>query len=116
MSHVAFGSTSSNTIYNAFVKPKPGNLPSEAFEAQSASQFGEEVSFAGTNRKLKAVRLQLSSWGYQSGHWYSGDCRTSHAATFAQPQRCNSPRRATSEIPRPGGGPRPAPGPNRRGA
>ena len=88
----------SNTIYNALVKPKPGNLPSEAFEAQSASQFGEEVSFAGTNRKLKAVRLQLSSWGYQSGHWYSGDCRTSNAATFAQPRRCNSPRRATSEY------------------
>ena len=85
MSHVAFGSTSSNTIYNAFVKPKPGNLPSESFEAQSASQFGNEVNFAGTNRKLKAVRLQLSSWGYQSGHWYSGDCRTSHAATFAHP-------------------------------
>ena len=49
MSHVAFGNTSSNTIYNAFVKPKPGNLPSEASEAQSASQFGDEVNVAGTN-------------------------------------------------------------------
>ena len=85
VSPVASGSSSSNTIYNAFVKPKPGNLPSEAFEAQSASQFGDEVTFAGTNRKLKAVRLQLSSWGCQSGHWYSGNCQTGHGATFAQP-------------------------------
>jgi hypothetical protein len=62
VSQVAFGSSSSNTIYNAFVKPKPGNLPSEAFEAQSASQFGDKVTFAATSRKLKAVRLhQLSS-------------------------------------------------------
>ncbi|MGZ4281989.1 MAG: hypothetical protein ACXVFF_05595 [Gaiellaceae bacterium] len=85
VSQVASGSTSSNTIYNSFVKPKPGNLPSQAFEAQSASQFGDEVTFAGTNRKLKAVKLQLSSWGCQSGHWFSGDCHTNHGATFAQP-------------------------------
>jgi len=84
VSQVAFGS-GSNTIYNSFVKPKPGNLPSEAFEAQSASQFGDEVTFAGVNRKLKAVRVQLSSWGCQTGHWYSNDCHTGHAATFAQP-------------------------------
>jgi hypothetical protein len=81
--------TASNVIYSAFVKPKPANLPSHAFEATSTSQFGDEVTFAGTNRKLKAARVTLSSWGCQTGHWFSGNCHTSHAATFSIPITLN---------------------------
>ena len=34
----------SNVIYSAFVKPKPGNLPSHAFEATSTRQFSDEIT------------------------------------------------------------------------
>ena len=33
--------------------------------------------------------MTLSSWGCQSGHWYSGDCQTGHAATFSIPITLN---------------------------
>jgi hypothetical protein len=83
VSPAASGSGNSNTIYNANVKPRPANLPSLGFEASSTRQFGDEITFAGTNRTLKAARVTLSSWACEQGRWYSGDCRTSHAATFS---------------------------------
>lgn len=89
VSQVAAGSTGGNIIYDATASPRVANLPSEAFEAQSVSQFGDEVTFAGVNRHLKTARITLSSWGCQQGHWYSGDCMTGHAATFSQPITLN---------------------------
>lgn len=72
-------------IYNSTVRPLPGNLPSVGFEATSVSEFGDEITFSGTNRLLKTVTVTMSSWGCQSGHWYAGDCTTSRHATFQQP-------------------------------
>lgn len=70
-------------IYNNIPGPLPGNLVSQAFEAQSASEFGDRVQFAGTGRKLATVTQVMSSWGCESGHWYSGDCVTTPGATFS---------------------------------
>jgi hypothetical protein len=78
-----------NVIFNAFVKPKPANLPSHAFEATSTKQFGDEITFGGTNRTLKAVRVTLSSWGCQTGHWFSNNCHSAHGATFSVPITLN---------------------------
>jgi hypothetical protein len=89
VSSAAAAGSGSNIIYDATTSPRVANVPSVGFEATSTKQFGDEVTFAGTNRKLKTVRIQLSSWACQSGHWYSGDCMTSHGATFSVPLTLN---------------------------
>jgi hypothetical protein len=80
----------SQTIYNNIPNPLPGNLVSVAYEATGTSEFGDRVTFAaGTNRGLKTVVQTMSSWGCQSGHWYSGDCVTTPGATFSLPITLN---------------------------
>ncbi len=69
-------------IYDSTVSPLPGNLPSVGPEAYAFNELGDGVTFAGTARNLRAVTVTLSSWGCQSGHWYSGDCVTTPGATF----------------------------------
>ena len=80
---------SSSVNYNNIPKPLPGNLASEAFEAQTVSEFGGQVSFAGTLLKHPVVTVIMSSWGCQAGHWYSGDCITASGATFSLPITLN---------------------------
>jgi hypothetical protein len=72
------------TIYNNIPNPTPGNVSSEAFEAQTVSEFGGQVAFAGTERNNPTVTVLMSSWGCQTGHWFSGDCVTATNATFAE--------------------------------
>ncbi|HYM65320.1 MAG TPA: hypothetical protein VES68_02455, partial [Candidatus Sulfotelmatobacter sp.] len=62
----AFAST--EVIYNNVPNPLPGNLSSEAFEAQSVFEFGGQVMFAGTSRTDPKVTVIMSSWGCESGH------------------------------------------------
>jgi hypothetical protein len=79
----------SQTIYNNIPNPLPGNLVSVGYEATGTSEFGDRVTFAaGTNRGLKTVVQTMSSWGCQSGHWYSG-CVTTPGATFSLPITLN---------------------------
>lgn len=80
---------SSSVNYNNIPKPLPGNLVSEAFEAQSVSEFGGQVSLAGTLLKHPIVTVIMSSWGCQAGHWYSDDCVTASGATFSLPITLN---------------------------
>lgn len=85
-SPAAFGDKGGGkTIYDSTVSPLPGNLPSVGAEAYSFTQFGDEVTFAGTNRALRTVTVTLSSWGCQSGFWFAGNCVTSKGATFSVP-------------------------------
>lgn len=37
-------------IYNNVPSPLPGNVQSEAFQADHTSEFGDLIQFAGTNR------------------------------------------------------------------
>ncbi|MDE2588961.1 MAG: hypothetical protein KGL95_04780, partial [Patescibacteria group bacterium] len=53
-------SASGIVIYNNIPTPLPGNLPSEAFEAQSASEFGGQIAFAGTARQNPTVTVTMS--------------------------------------------------------
>jgi hypothetical protein len=82
-------STTYKTVYNNIPSPLPGNLPSEAFEAQSASEFGGQVQFAGTARNSPNIVVTMSTWGCESGHWYSGDCHTTTGDTFSEPITAN---------------------------
>jgi hypothetical protein len=90
----AFASTAAAAgpavVYDNTPHPLPGNLPSWAFEATGASEFGDRVGFAtGSARDLETVTVVLSSWGCQAGHWYSGDCLTVPGATFTHPITLN---------------------------
>jgi len=75
-------------IYSSLVQ-KPGNLPSVGAEAYSFSEFGNQVTFAGTNRHLTRAVVTLSSWGCSSGSWTSGNCSTPAGATFTEPITLN---------------------------
>lgn len=80
---------SGTAIYNNIPSPQPGNVPSVAFEATGTSEFGGQVSFAGTTRNDPAVTVLMSSWGCQTGHWTTGDCATTPGATFSEPITLN---------------------------
>lgn len=81
--------SNSSVVYDNIPSPQPGNLASEAFEAQSASEFGGQIQLAGTARTNPTVTVLMSSFGCQSGHWYSEDCSTTPGATFSEPITLN---------------------------
>jgi hypothetical protein len=77
-------------IYSNIPNPLPGNLISQPFQAQQASEFGDRVTFApGTGRNLLSVVQTMSSWGCESGAWYLGNCSTTPGATFSHPITLN---------------------------
>lgn len=63
-------------IFDSTVSPLPGNVPSVGAEAYSFTELGDEVTFAGHERSLTKVTVTLSSWGCQTGNWYTGNCVT----------------------------------------
>ena len=72
------------TNYNSFPSPVPGNVASVGFQATQASEFGDRVQFsAGSGRSLLTAEQLMSSWGCQSGNWYSNNCVTTPGATFS---------------------------------
>ena len=74
-------------VYSSIPKPLKA-VASLGFEATQALEFGDGVNL--THRgKLQRVRYVLSSWGCQSGHWYSGDCVTVGTPTFPVPITVN---------------------------
>jgi hypothetical protein len=88
---VVFGATQAfgQAIYDNVPNPMPGNLPSVAFEATQAEEFGDRLLFAGTARTVTTVVQGMSSWGCESGHWYDGLCSTTPGATFSHPITLN---------------------------
>jgi hypothetical protein len=73
-------------VYNSIPKNLAGNYPSQPFQAQQTSEFGDIVSFApGTTSNLKQVTLVMSSWACQAGTWNGGDCATTPGARFTVP-------------------------------
>jgi hypothetical protein len=60
----------------------PGNVPSQPFQAQQTSEFGDRVELAGTARLLTGITVEMSSWACQSGNWNTNTCVTTPGATF----------------------------------
>src|ERR1043166_51613 len=88
LSLILFGAAQASAqgvpIYNNIPNPLPGNLPSVGYEASFSSEFGDRVTFApSTGRGVTTVVQTMSSWGCESGHWYSFDCVTTPGATFS---------------------------------
>jgi hypothetical protein len=92
----AFADSPGQTIYRTVQQPLPGNVASYGFEADSASEFGDEVTFAHSQRRLRTVTVTMSSWGCQQGAWFSGDCNTTPGAKFSVPITLNLYNAATT--------------------
>lgn len=77
-------------IYNSVLTPLPGNLPSQPFEAQQVSEFGNAVNFSGgSNHTISKVVVTMSSWGCASGSWSLNTCSTPEDASFSVPITLN---------------------------
>ncbi len=74
-----------NVLYNNIPSPLPGNVPSEAFEATSTSQFGGEVELAGATGDTTKIKVAMSSWACQSGGAEDGTCVSAMGAKFEEP-------------------------------
>ncbi|MFL5737516.1 MAG: fibronectin type III domain-containing protein [Actinomycetota bacterium] len=76
----------STVAFNSIPSTVPGNIPSDGFEATSASELGDYATFANDrpSSHLGTVDVLMSSWGCESGNWFSGDCVTTAGATFSE--------------------------------
>jgi hypothetical protein len=75
--------------YNSVPVNLPGNVPSQPFQAQQTSEFGDSVTLAAGGRHADSVDVVMSSWGCQTGTWNGGDCSTIKGATFSHPITLN---------------------------
>lgn len=80
--------SAAEAIYNNIPKPMPGNLASQAFEATQTSEFGGQVTFAGTARKNPTITFAMSSWACQNLQG-AANCQTPKRATFVWPITLN---------------------------
>jgi hypothetical protein len=72
-------------VYSNLPSPLPGNVPSEAIEATSSSEFGGEVELAGPTLNNTKVTVAMSSWACQSGGAEDGSCVSTKGAKFEWP-------------------------------
>jgi len=78
-----------STVYSNIPIILPGNLPSFAFEARSASEFGGLVELGTGARTNPVVTVTMSSWGCQNGGWNTDNCVTTPGAVFSEPITLN---------------------------
>ena len=78
------GAATTVTGYRAIPTSIPANVPSQPFQAQQTSEFGDSVGLANSGY-LSTTRVLMSSWGCESGSWNTNDCVTTPGATFAVP-------------------------------
>ena len=72
-------------VYDSIGANVPGNVPSQPFQAQQTSEFGDRVVLAAGPHNLTSVTVLMSSWGCENGNWNLGDCHTTPGATFSHP-------------------------------
>ena len=79
----------SGVVYDSTRTPLPSNVTSVGFEAASADEIGDDITFAAGSRNIQTVTITMSSWACQTGAWQSGDCVTTPGATFTHPVTVN---------------------------
>jgi len=57
---------SQGTVYNSVPATLAPNYPSQPFQAQQVSEFGDFVHLGGGNRRLNTVTITMSNWALQS--------------------------------------------------
>jgi hypothetical protein len=77
-------------VYNSIPNPIPPNVASEGPEAYAFSEIGDGLALArAVGGKLNTVTVVMSSWGCQSGNWYTATCVTAPGATYNMPITLN---------------------------
>ncbi len=76
-----------NVAYDSIPAPLHA-VASVGFEASQGLELGDGVNLTHAGRLTK-IRYVLSSWGCQSGRWYTGNCTTIPNATFTMPITVN---------------------------
>jgi hypothetical protein len=95
------------TAYNSIPASLPGNVISQAFQAQQTSEFGDYVQLGAGSRHALSVDVIMSSWGCESGSWSTNDCATTPGDTFSHPITLNlyNVDTTTGPLPEPDGAP-----------
>ena len=75
--------------YQGIPSAPAGNYPSVGHQAYATSELGDRVQLGGSNRLLKEVAVNFSTWACETGSWNTGDCVSSSAASFALPVKVN---------------------------
>ena len=77
--------------YDSIPQPLPGNLPSWGFEATSTNEFGNQINFGGPAEvdHFSSVVVTMSSWGCETGRWYTFNCSTTPGSSFTEPITLN---------------------------
>ena len=71
----------SKKVFNSVPAQLPGNVSSVGFEATQTDAFGDQIRLAPGKRKLKLVKVVMSSWACESGTWQDA-CVSDPGATF----------------------------------
>jgi hypothetical protein len=79
-----------DVLYKSTVTPLPGNLPSIGFQADQASEFGNQIRMTKTANTVSKVTVTMSSFACQSGTWNGPTpCGTTPGAKFTEPITLN---------------------------
>jgi hypothetical protein len=70
------------SIYDAIPSPLPPNVPSLGYQATQTSEFGDNVAFAGTNRRAMSVTVTMSDWAKHSTYPSMSATGWSHPITI----------------------------------
>ena len=67
------GAAHAQVIFDSTDSPLPGNIPSLGYQANQTAEFGNEITFAGTNRQIGNVEIIMSDWANQADYPGVGD-------------------------------------------
>lgn len=67
------GAANAEVIFDNTPAPLPNNIPSLGYQANQTSEFGNEISFAGSSRALTNVEIIMSDWASPSDWTGVGD-------------------------------------------
>jgi hypothetical protein len=77
------------TVYSSLPSPLPPNTPSESYEANALSEFGDLVQLASGPAVLQSATIAMSDWAYLSNWTGSVNGTTITSAGFYEPLTLN---------------------------
>ena len=63
---LSVSAANATVIFDNTPSPLPGNVPSLGYEATQTTEFGNAITFAGSDRSLRNVQIVMSDWASQS--------------------------------------------------
>jgi hypothetical protein len=69
-------------VFNSFPSPMTPSVPSQAFQAQQAAEFGDEITLAGTARKGVSATMLMVTWAPRAEYPLLSAAGYSHPITL----------------------------------